>query len=475
MVRFLISGLFFFCSVWAVISHSQDIDYPEYEAFVEETMKASTVPGLAVVLFDESGFTYENAFGVVDDKGTDTTLDTPFQLGSVSKSFAALLVLQLVAEGQLDLDNSILTYLLDFRPSNAGAWEKITLRHLLSHRTGLSTVIGNRLQDNNYRGADALSLAVKTLENAKLKSSAGEQYEYSNANYMITALIIETVSGQTYETLMDERIFQPLGMNSSYVQMPLRETQKESMGFLQWFRIPVAQRVIPGRAWMAAGGVTASARDLAIYVNAVATNDPRIIPPELATEFTKPEWKSTESDYGYGLGWMFYKLNDQTVIYHSGLNGGFAAHAAFFPETRQGGVVVTNQSGALQVDVPGIVLRRGLGTPSEPHKPSLGQYFLVWGLLANTLMMFFFFGLSTKRFSAYVKRVGKVSWFRRGVPAFALFGLAYGLIFVVPKMNGIHLNGIKVFQPDVWLCLTLSAIIAIVWGLTRLIYPWKKA
>lgn len=467
---------------FAFIAEAQEFDSSnfndaKFETFIEDTMEASNIPGLAVIIFEGDVTLYENAIGIANAQKTPVTLDTPFQLGSVSKTFAALLMVQLAAEGTVNLDAPVITYLPNFRLRNSEGGETITVRDILSHRSGFAMIDGNRIQEGQYRGEDALTIAVKGLENATLKSVPGTAFEYSNANYMIAAAVIEAVTGQTYETVMDERIFQPLGMKNSYVQMPLRETVEEAVGFRQWFGVSKAHKNIAGRAYVAAGGVTASARDLAVYLKAIINQDPRILPAAYADQIFSRQGEDTNFDWGYGLGWMIQTEGAKTLKYHSGLNGGFAAHIAFTSEDARGGVVITNQSGFLQADVPAVIIRKGLGLEPGLSRPSTGAYLMIGGLVATALSLIFFFGLSTLRFNAYARRVGRVNVFRRVLPSLALFALAYMLVAIVPKMNAITLSGLKVFYPDLWLCFSVSAIFAIIWGVTRLIFPldsWKK-
>ncbi len=471
MTRWVFSIIIIFFTAFSAFAAEDEFDAANYSTFIEETMKASNVPGLAVILFDKNGIIYENAFGIAGPDHRAVTLDTPFQLGSVSKSFAALTILQLAGEGTIDLDAPVINYLPEFRTANSDSWKAVSIRHILSHRSGFSTFNGNQLQESDYREADALNEAISQLGKAKLKSKPGEIYEYSNANYILAAAVIEAVTGQSYEIVIDERVFKPLGMTNSYIQMPLRESAKEATGYRQWFGKPAAYPHIPGRVWMAAGGTTASARDLASYLTAIANKDPRIMPAaSYGNELTAPQGV-VEGDYAYGLGWMLWKEGSRQLVYHSGLNGGFAARAAFFPDDQSGGLVLTNQSGSLQADVPRAVLRKGLNLDHGLTKPSTGQHIMVWGLLATTFTLLGSYFLSTVRFAKYARSVERVNLLRRVIPSMLLFGLAFALIKLVPKANGITLGGMKVFVPDIWLCLTLSAAIAVIWGVTRLVYP----
>ena len=118
MMRWASLLLMSFMSLFAFMANAQDFDSDSYKAFIEETMSASNVPGLAVIILENDRTLYENTFGISDDENSPVTLDTPFQLGSVSKTFAALVMVQLAAENQVDLDAPVITYLPNFRLRN---------------------------------------------------------------------------------------------------------------------------------------------------------------------------------------------------------------------------------------------------------------------------------------------------------------------------------------------------------------------
>jgi len=454
-------------------AHGQSFDVQGFDAFVEEAMEASNVPGLAVVVFDANGVVYEKPFGIADADDRSVTLDTPFQIGSVSKSFASLLLVQLVAEGKLDLDTPVVEVLPEFRTKNTDTSATITVRHVMNHRSGFAMLDGNRVQEKQYRGPDALELGIRNFQNRSLKSVPGEQFEYSNANYMLVAALVEEVSGQTFESAMAERIFAPLGMTNSYVQYADADTVTEAVGFRQWFGMPKAHPNIAGRLMMGAGGVTASARDLATYVKAIANNDSRIVPAAFADEIISPQGSTEENKSQYGFGWMLWEDDGKKVVYHSGLNGGFAAHAAYYPDEKRGAVVVTNLSGSLQADVAGAVVRKGLGMDQDVPKPSMGQHLTIWGLLASALALIWGFIVTTRKLLVHAK-AGEPTHGARGVlPSLALFGLAFFLAKIVPSMNGITLSGMKVFFPDLWLCISACAVIAAIWGVARLLIFFK--
>lgn len=459
-----------FNNSWA---QTDRLDTANFTAFIEDVMEGSNTPGLAVIVFDAKNIRYERSFGIAGPDNRPVTSDTPFPIGSISKSFAALTLLQLADEGKVNLDDPVASYLPEFQTRNHQRSENITVRQILSHRSGFSTLDGNRIHGNGDESANALQYALTHLSNAKLKYEPGEAFEYSNANYMVAAALIERITELPYEAVIDTRIFQPMRMTKSYVHKPLRDTTKSATGYRQWFGKPVAHSAPSSRIWVAAGGVTSSANDIMTYLRAVASKDIRILPKGAGEQLTASQVDNPNPQFDYALGWMLYEHAGRQIIYHSGLVGGFAAQAAFYADDKSGVVVLTNQSGLLSADVPGVIVRKALGVPTGPTHPSNGQKFLVWGMVLTTLIIAASAVLSTHRYNCYVKSVERVPVYRRILPAIALFGLAFGVAFIAPQANGMTLGGMKVFFPDIWLCLLLSVVILIMWGLTRLLFPLK--
>ncbi|MFZ4163783.1 serine hydrolase domain-containing protein [Brevundimonas sp. NPDC058933] len=231
----------------------------QVDAYVEIGMKDLHVPGAAVALFSQGKVTDVRGLGHAQE-GAPVTPQTPFQLGSVSKSFTALIVLQLADEGLLSLDDPISKHLPSFRTRDKAGSDLITIRHLLNHRSGLSTLDGNRSQSTTYRGPDAMGRASARLSSATLQSTAGKQFAYSNANYTLLAHLIETVDRRSFEEAVEARIFSRLGMRNSFVQTPKPGSSRPAVGHTQWFGHTVERDFVAGRMMAGPGGVTRLAR-----------------------------------------------------------------------------------------------------------------------------------------------------------------------------------------------------------------------
>ena len=178
-------------------------------------MPASGVPGLAYAVVADGEITSVGAHGVVKIGGDrEVTPDTPFLTGSISKSFTALAVMQRVEAGEVDLDTEVSQYLDGFSGRPAGA---ITIRQLLSHTSGFSTLQGNASHTDATGGKDELARWVDGLAEVNPAYEPDERWEYSNTNYQILGRLIEVVSGQDYQAYVAANILEPVGMEHSFV------------------------------------------------------------------------------------------------------------------------------------------------------------------------------------------------------------------------------------------------------------------
>lgn len=436
----------------------------QIDAYVDNGMKELHVPGAAVALFSQGRITHVRGLGHAQ-KGAPVTPQTPFQLGSVSKSFTALIVLQLADEGLLSLDDPISKHLPSFRTRDKAVSDLITIRHLLNHRSGLSTLDGNRSQSTTYLGSDAMARASTRLNSATLRSTPGEQFAYSNANYALLAHLIETVDRRSFEEAVEARIFSRLGMRNSFVQTPKPGSSRPAVGHTQWFGHTVERNFVAGRMMAGPGGVTASAEDLATYLVAVFEQDARIIPPSLS------EALSRERRGGYEFGWELGTSGDRKVIFHGGLNPGFLSRVAYDPATRQGALVLTNMSGSLEGNLAGGAVSFALGLPAEEIAPPGVNLLRLWGTLGLTVLL-----LSGSAFSirnlldvrAKPDRRSRVAIVTFAIiPSLILIGLGYFLTVMVPQFSGVNLTAVYMFYPDVAVLLSLSAIIAAFWAVLR--------
>ena len=440
-------------------------DAAQVDAYVQGSMQKLSIPGVAVARIEEGKTTYLKGYGTIGTSGMPVTAQTPFQLGSISKSFAALVVLQLADEGRLSLDDPLAKHIPDFQTRDKAASDLITLRLLMNHRSGLATIDGNRHQDTVYRGSDAMRRAAQELRSARLIAAPGARFEYSNANYALLAHLIETIEQKPYEAVLDARIFSKLGMRNSYVQVASGPTAAPAAGHTQWFGKTVERDFVAGRMMMGPGGVTASAEDLATYLIAVFEGDPRIIPAALSAALSK------ERRGGYEFGWEFEMAGDQRVIFHGGLNPGFLAMVKYKPHTRQGAIVLTNMSGSLEGNFTSGATNFMLGLPDTDVSPPAVSLYRLWGALLLAIVLPFACAISlravVRRSQEFQQAPALSAWSRIAIPSILLFGLSTFLVFGVPALSGVNLTAVRIFYPDLGLLILFCSTLAAAWAVAR--------
>ncbi|WP_280511262.1 serine hydrolase domain-containing protein [Nocardia farcinica] len=229
------------------------------------------------------------------------------RIGSVTKTFTAAIVMQLVAEGKVDLDAAVDTYLPGLLTGDGVDGRVITVRQLLQHRSGLPEFAGRPGADELIAAAENRTLAPAEAVSTALAHPAqfapGTRYAYTNTNYIVLGLLIERVTGRSYADELRDRIITPLGLTDTYLPAPgEREIRGEHPhGYLDTpDGVIDVSRIEPSIPW-AAGALVSTGRDLNTFWRALV--DGRLVPaPQLAEMTTPQDGASEDEGRGYGLG-----------------------------------------------------------------------------------------------------------------------------------------------------------------------------
>ena len=202
-IIFLVGVFVLATSIPAGAKTPNSLDVASIDAYIETHMAENQIPGLALSIVHNDEIVYTQGYGVAGPDGTPVTPQTPFIIGSTSKSFSALAIMQLVEAGEIELDALVQTYIPWFTMADPEAAKLITVRHLLTHSSGLSELDGDKDLVNPDVSEDALETHIRELADYNLNRPAGESFEYANIGYGILGLIVQTVSGQSPGTLSD--------------------------------------------------------------------------------------------------------------------------------------------------------------------------------------------------------------------------------------------------------------------------------
>ncbi len=338
-------------------------DAKAVDAQMTALMSRFLIPGAGLALIKNGQIVYTKGYGYSNiDKKQLATDESEFAIGSITKSFTALAIMQLVEAGKVDLDAPVMRYLPDFKLAEESYTPLLKVRHLLSQSSGLPRA------DERWAGALPASRADVIADMAKIAPTAkpGEVWQYCNQNYAVLGAIIEKVSGMGYEAYLQKNIFDPLGMKSA--NLTIEELFKSenpalphNLDILNGFALLPssstgfqAVKMLP-----AAGAINASVKDMATYALLQLGKGKQLVSAKsLETMHTKaikltgmPEgdqitkaWLS--SDLGYGFGWMTETYRDKALVGHGGSIDGYEAQLTFVPSDDDAVVILTNTAGA---------------------------------------------------------------------------------------------------------------------------------
>ncbi len=451
-----------------------DSDFARIATFVEAEMKVQQIPGLALAIVQGDRILHLQGFGVANPQGAAVTSQTPFIIGSVSKSFTAMAVMQLVDAGQIELNAPVQRYLPWFHVADEAGSAAITVRHLLNQTSGIAVATGLNNATSQDISEGALEAQVRGFSTARLNHSAGEVFEYSNANYDILGLIVQTVSGQDYGSYIREHIFLPLEMTSAFTSETEAMVQGMATGHRFWFGRPLPYVAPYAQANQPSGFLIAGAEDMAHYLLAYLNNGAYagksvLSPMGVAAMHQRPLHEEGESYYG--MGWFLGEVDGIQIVKHGGDTSNFHTTMTIFPESKLGFVVLENAENYLSSSGIGDgVTALLMGKQPDVTQSDLGNqmiYFGIMGLFAIQIVGMVWSAFVLRRWQLNSVRLPRY-WAGRiwqiGVPLF--LNLIVGLLFLVglPVILDRTLAVIALYIPDLGYTMIIGGIIALGWA-----------
>lgn len=330
-----------------------------------QNMQRFDIPGMAFVLANENGAVYAKGYGVLEH-GTLREIDstTRFQIGSISKVFTSLAIMQLQDQGQILLDAPVTTYLPWFATKDSTLSDRITVHDLLNHTSGLP----GRLNTHDIKSTNSERIAAQIkhkLQNVQLVADPGTAYEYTNMNYDLLQLIIEEVSGSNYHDYMHRHIFQPLGMHQTFFTQDVAELDHNAATGHRyiWGHVgPFHEKL--AHATLGSAGLSTNAEDLGKYISfllsgASTSGYPIIRASSLHRMYTAA---IHDSSIGYGYGW---EITADTIEKKGGLPG-FSANLIVRPNKSYGFALLANSKQNITDETNFNIYRILNGEPPRP-------------------------------------------------------------------------------------------------------------
>jgi CubicO group peptidase (beta-lactamase class C family) len=435
-----------------------DDDFAAVDAYITEQMNALGIPGMALGIVRGDQVVHVHGFGVADSTGRSVTPQTPLYIGSVTKSFTALAVMQLVEDGKVDLDAPVEKYLPWFQVANQDASAKITVRDLLNHTSGISEKEGNRV----WASQQGLEETLRGFGRLPLAHPVGAKWEYSNLNYSAAGLIVEKVSGQPYADYVIQNILEPLDMRHSYTSRTLALADGLSKGHYYMFGHafegdgPLPPSDLPS------GLLISSAEDMTHYVIAQLNDgqyrDAVILSPQGVAELHHPSVPMQENSF-YAMGWAVSSLDGAPAVWHTGDTAYFHSMTILVPDQKLGITLLANASGFVQIeqvdDVAKSILSMLNGKMPAPVSLPIAMRILYWTIL---LMPF----LQMAGILYGWRNRGRVKGWR--VWAVVILYIAIGIGFLQIPIP-FPIPSMIVFYPELAYGLIATAVLGIGWSL----------
>jgi CubicO group peptidase (beta-lactamase class C family) len=356
------------------------------DTYVAREMARHGIAGLAVTVIHGDDIAYRQGFGL-SAPGRPAEPETPFYIGSVSKTFTSLAVMQLVDAGLLDLDAPVREYLPWFAVADPVASAEITPRHLLTHTSGLTnaSLRGRRLPPDA-----TIEDTVRLLREARPEYPVGTTHAYFNPNYNVLAHIVEVISGRDYETYVEQAIFAPLGLQNAYTRREEGEQDGLAQGHIVVLGLPVPRRQPHLAHDVAAGFLMSSAEDLGRYAIALLQNRFPDGEPLLSTGALGEMWTVPEGiDSQYALGWIATEQRGEPGVWHDGSLEAFWSILYLLPERKVAIAVVANTNGIAHLTLGYPAMTQGLlQLVQEGQSPGDGvPVRLLYGALAVAMLL----------------------------------------------------------------------------------------
>jgi len=335
------------------------------EVAVREAMDRTQTPGAAVAVVHGGDVLMSKGFGVANvETGSAVTPETMFQSGSVGKQFTAAGVMVLVEDGRVDLDESIRMHL----PEAPESWQPITLRHLLTHSSGIPDYTSASFDYSTNYSEDDL---VRMASDLTLEYPAGTRWNYSNTGYAMLGVMISRVTGVPYWDFLRERVFDPAGMPTIRINTATEIVPHRARGYMPGPEgLQNASHVAEQTNTTADGSMLFSLRDMIAWNEAVRTR--AVLSPESWDQILSPMVLNSGNTHPYGFAWFFDEVSGQPVVEHGGSWQGFVNQYTRFPDQDLSVIVLTNARSTMSTPLAmriGALVDPALTPEPQPTEP----------------------------------------------------------------------------------------------------------
>lgn len=282
-------------------------------------------PAISLLIAKNGQTIYRNASGKANlELDINASPDNVFELGSITKQFTAVAILMLEEQGKLTVNDEITKYIPEY-PTQGNT---ITIHHLLNHTSGIKSYTNMASFEKDARIDRTPSEIIEVFKNETMEFKSGEEYNYNNSGYILLGHIIELVSGQSYESFIQENIFDPLDMKHSTYGSKTKLIPNRAWGYSEKNGFENAEYLSMSLPY-AAGSLMSTVDDMLKWQNALSAN--KLITKESYAKATSGSKLNNGEEISYGYGWMKDNLRGSTMIHHGGGIFGYTTFGLYLP------------------------------------------------------------------------------------------------------------------------------------------------
>ena len=446
------------------------------QKLLDDACRISGVPGMSISIISGDETLYFSSGYADRERRLPATENTLYELASVSKAFTGTGILLLEEQGLLSMSDPIQKYLpwISFEYKGAPIdMQSLTLNHFLHHTSGITNE--NHFQDISQGSSeDMLQKTVETLKGAELEFPPGQRYKYGTINYDVLGLVIEVVSGKSYERFMDEEVFKPLGLYHTYLyEEDVQSSGQLAQGYRTSFLItsPYDAPVYAGNK--PAGYIISSSEDMARWMKiqmGIVEDVSELFKAVIKKSHQGNKSVSDDNGMYYGAGWSIN--SDTTIIEHGGVNPNFSTQVTIFPNEKLALTFLTNNAHTNNINLVKGIKEILEGNFTQSYQRSATQ---LWDIVLSSTtiiftilaIIFFLLGLVRKKRNkqklVIKKRVHITAWLTVTITILIIS-------WIFPKFIGYDWSTLLVWQPYSLIAALISLVIlsaSITWFVWR--------
>ena len=450
-ISIILCLVFGISGIRASAAEIETTDYSSIDKQIAEDIEKYHIPAMAVAVVNKDSVLFEKTYGNCE------SANQPFIIGSMSKSFTAIAIMQLYEQGKIDLESQIDEYIdtSEWFENNTDH-SRITVKDLLNHTSGITT----------FQAFGSLKSTVQY-----------GSYEYANVNYGLLGLIIEAVSGMSYEQYIEQNIFEPIGMSHSAASLEKSKENGLIEGYRNYFGIPVAgepdypDKINKG-TWtnIPAGYLSSSLTDMEKYLQMYLCGGENILSSESIDRMFYDNVPAGDGTY-YGMGWNYVTgMYSQPVLMHAGLVENYTSNMFIIPEKSIAVVVLVNMNDYL-------VCNNLLGNVVMPllgeHKQKLPNLYLILHAVIDVICFVIFF-ISIHSAVTLKKWRIKTSEKKLFVSDIIRHMILTILLLSVPPIMATPYKVVWLFAKDIMLVIIINAVLLSAVGVYKVCFVLKK-